>query len=505
MTMPSFGELIKMPSGGLDALPDGPAPYYVGAKDGLFAHRRLLIGRGIVKLPHWPENFKEAGTNSGQFIFDAPTIPAALMGQIVDFFRRTYIRQKTEAAVLLTLHEQTKEWGVFIPTQLVSSGGVNYVYDPGHIAGGRLVVGSFHSHCMMGAFHSGTDTGDAAEFDGFHGTIGLIMNNPPQVAAMVSMNKVNMHYKDEHFPTLFDMSEYDQHEAPAWWDQYVGGAVQDGHPVGFELYAKFAKSTTIKKEHQSKAVTVYQPQTGTMGKGQHGLHVVQPMSDRERARRAMDDWGMPGWGWDNWDERGTVIQAQKPSPKPWWHPRSHEQMVEQGYRWDGMAGTYKWVGRQEPEHLSEILTESAEFNARKEAERGVNWNKEDGSLQRRVVPLTELSREFSHNTEDDYWEDLLRPKISDEAFDAMFDADIYTEDDLQWAQDHPEQCGELEFWKDLTFRKAIAAVTVLRAFGVNVKLSLSKAEIEPASTDETILLPDETKPRHTEEPKHVVQ
>ena len=35
-----------------------------------------------------------------------------------------------------------------------------------------LCVGTIHSHCDFGAFHSGTDIGDEEDFDGLHVTFG---------------------------------------------------------------------------------------------------------------------------------------------------------------------------------------------------------------------------------------------------------------------------------------------------------------------------------------------
>ena len=277
MTMPGFADIIKATTDQWDDIPNPPLPYYLAAKEGIFLHRRLAFGRGLVKQVTIPATFAPLGVvTGGSFLFEADPIPAHLMGQIVSFFKRVYQRQQTEAAVLLTMNMTTKEWGIFVPTQMVSHGGVNYVYDPTHITGGRIVVGSIHSHADFSPFHSGTDTNDAAEFDGFHCTIGFV-NSTPKIVAMVAMNKQNMHYGETEFPALFDWTEIDKHPAPDWWDQYVERQGAKDKPVGFDLYAKFAKPTII-KSHVSTNTSV--------------LPALGFRPDHDRGRQLQSDWGI---------------------------------------------------------------------------------------------------------------------------------------------------------------------------------------------------------------------
>jgi hypothetical protein len=472
MTMPQFGDLVKLTTDNWQEMPDSPMPYYVGAKDGLFAMRRLLFGRGIVRMKFWPDNFKEVGDSIGEFVFEAGPIPAKIMGQIVSFFQRIYALQKTEAAVLLTMNVTTKEWDVFVPTQLVSHGGVNYVYDPQHIQGGRIVVGSIHSHADFSPFHSGTDTGDAEDFDGFHATIGFV-NTTPKIVAMVSLNKQNMHYKAEQFPALFDWSEIDQHEAPPWWDNYVGTADNKQKPIGFDLYAKFAKPTAIKTE--SKAITTYQPTTPhNWTPRPYGMQSTYDPA-KQSEQQAMSDWGLSSY---------RSIPA-----KPWWEGRSAQWLQDNGYQWDDKAKKYTYVGHTVT--ASKPLTESEAFNARRAAERGADWDKEDGSLNVHLLSKEEqdiLWAMWKGADDEAFWENTL----PDNVVESLMASDCVTDEDIEYALAAPRIAGEIEFWQEKFMHKTMGAIAALRAMGVEASVTI-KVSNPITKTSEDFLLPGEPK------------
>lgn len=504
MTAPNFGDIIKMPAGGFEALPDADVPYWVEAEEGNFVRRRLLFGYGVVKVSHSTARFPKMDATNGRFVFDAPPIPGALMSQIVHFFRRIYDKQKTEATVLLTMHAETKEWGVYIPTQLVSHGGVNYVYDPSTIKGNRLVVGSIHSHCDFSPFHSGTDTGDAADFDGFHATVGYIMRDKPGIVAMVAMNKANMHYTENQFPSLFDYSQLWTKEAPAWWDQYVGPATGSDKPVGFDLYKKFEKPTIIKSHSipttpKSSSTTTWQrPTTPVMARGQHGLRAIPggrsdvSRSDAELARQMASDWGIPSWG-------GSENYRSPYGTRPWWWGKTPAELQSQGYAWDMNLKTYVWVGS---EARNQILSESEAFNARKEAERGVRWG-EDGTLRTRMLDHDEskaLLRELAGD--DKYWEDLLVAAGHSDLRDAILECDSVTEEDFEQAMENPEEASDPSFWKDMFFTKTLGLVEVLRDMGldIQIKLRTGSPDNDGPAQIEWLLPEDTTTPTTTEAP-----
>lgn len=203
-------------------LPDPKTPYYILAGDGIFYHRTLLIGEALTPLKKMPAHLKDVGMSQGAFLFTAEPIPAAICAQAVSFFRRIYERHKTEAEVYVTRHHQTGAYRLFIPNQTCTGASVHSQFDPTHISRGWQLVGTMHSHCMMSAFHSGTDTNDASTLDGIHITVGKVMNDTPDIAAMVSVDGHYFTYKPEQ---LADFSDLTAGTAPDWWDRYVTKAL----------------------------------------------------------------------------------------------------------------------------------------------------------------------------------------------------------------------------------------------------------------------------------------
>ena len=103
------------------------------------------------------------------------------------FFRRVWYQYKGEAEVNLLYSKADKKYKLVARPQNVSGGGVSYSpkirgeEDPVEVQfyseqrkQGWLRVGTIHSHCDFGAFHSGTDTHDEEHQDGVHITCGNV-------------------------------------------------------------------------------------------------------------------------------------------------------------------------------------------------------------------------------------------------------------------------------------------------------------------------------------------
>ena len=513
-----FGGLVKLQQDGWAGVPDSPNPFYFGASDGLFIHRRMLTGRGVARVPFWPDNFPKFGNDKGSFTFEADPIPAKLMGQVVNFFERIYDRQHTEAAVLLVMHSETKEWRVFVPTQLVSHGGVNYVFEPNHIRYPWVIVGSIHSHCDFGAGHSGTDTNDADTFDGLHCTIGFIKRDTPQIVAMVAMNKQLFHYKENQFPLLFDYTEVKKHEAPEWWDRYVENTKDKTRPVGFELYAKYDRPTVVKSEKPEVKVVGFQPANGYKPSGYDSSAWIW---NDQLKRMVHKDWVI--------GEDGTITykngNVQRPVQPPTTVYRGQHGLVtrpndQTGNKWEdyfttphslynhlrGTLGSEKladaemkergwtWVGGVEGRgnwqfdgkgiglrRDTGLLKESEEFNARQEAERGIRWLV-DGELdlsgamahQMTDEQLDQYMRLFDEaenqrEPEDRFWEESIPPDL----LEAITSSELMTDDDVDYAIGNYKIAGDPEHWKFLFLKKAISAVDVLKVAGLDVTLTIN--------------------------------
>jgi hypothetical protein len=264
--MPELMEVIVAKG---EALPDPEVPYYILAQEGLYLHRKTEIGRAMVKTTKLPYTVSSIGEDkNGVFIWEGDNIPGQIIGQATSFFRRIYQKHGTEAEVIITKHVDTGAYRLFVPYQRVSGASVKSIFDPTHIQRDWMVVGTMHSHCMMTAFHSGTDTNDANDMDGVHFTIGMVLNEKPQIVAMVSINKVQFHYRN---PAEIADLDFNGAEAPLWWDNYVfppSIAAPKEKPQGMQ-------ATTSDQWKEFLGITLYQkpagytpqPTTGWRGNG----------------------------------------------------------------------------------------------------------------------------------------------------------------------------------------------------------------------------------------------
>lgn len=239
----------------LEDVPKPKMPFYLVSREGIYLRKWATLGTGTIRLNTMPDNVVgKIGNYNGFFSWDAPPVPAILCAQIVDFFRRIWDKHRAEAEVILTARVESvegratvKDWRVFIPTQRVSGGGVESVFEPTHIARNHLIVGSMHSHCNFSAFHSGIDEADAKGMDGLHITIGHVDKTVPQYAAMVSINGMHVDYSGKSLKDVADFSDLDAGKAPEWWDQYViptKNLATSHKPVGYGSFDKYEPSKT---------------------------------------------------------------------------------------------------------------------------------------------------------------------------------------------------------------------------------------------------------------------
>lgn len=478
---------------GITNLRSGEAPAYLIAGDGLFLVRSSLLGTGMVKLHQYPNWLKNTGKPNGTYEYDAPIVPAELTAQIQDFFQRIYERQHTEAAVLLLMHEETKQWRVFVPTQLVNHGGVNYVYDRSHISKGWLVVGTMHSHCDFGAYHSSTDTGDADGMDGVHFTIGRnlrtktdadgVITRDPEIACMVAMNKKRWDFTPSE---MCDTSELGQHEAPAWWDQYVGGKDKDSpNPVGFELYKKLGQDTLIKTERKyvDPKLTVLKP-LGSVSPGVSGpgsslvpwgagaSKPYQPYAGGQPYTKTVDELTERYQRTQKYYDELTEEWHELDKHQPNWDEPDGQQNREflRAHGWEMDAKTGRWIGPGQPRGSEQmfslergITNESRDFNARQAAAHGVKWNSEGGvevsSTDTRDIPGLGIA---------EYWEDDMEKAF----LTTLFGTEMMTDDDVDWATSHMQEALQPEEWAARWAERIIEASAFIAAnsnYRINVR------------------------------------
>ena len=119
-------------------------------------------------------------------------IPHEIARLALSFFGRVYREHHAESEVQLYYCVRTGAFELVCPTQTVSHGGVAYVREGADLEipgkGTYRRVGTIHSHCDFGAFHSGTDTADEEYEDGLHVTFGHVNQNPFSVVSSVVAN-----------------------------------------------------------------------------------------------------------------------------------------------------------------------------------------------------------------------------------------------------------------------------------------------------------------------------
>lgn len=156
---------------GMDLPKEGT--YFVVAGNGLWMHKDT----GIVSA------FVPVETVSVLDDFDAkamvscnlPKVPTKFVWQIKKFFQEVVEKHRSEANVLLFYSREEEQYKLHVPEQVVSHAGVRYLRSGITQREGYesyLRVGTIHSHCDFGAFHSGVYIDDEEDFDGLHCTFG---------------------------------------------------------------------------------------------------------------------------------------------------------------------------------------------------------------------------------------------------------------------------------------------------------------------------------------------
>jgi len=154
-------------------------PAFLVARDGLYLRKRSMLGLsqvqvdGVAHLPAAREYLEYA----------LPKVPAALMAQVVGFFRAIWARQRSEALVLLSWDGSA--FGLIVPEQRAGAASVRHRLDPTEVPSGISLVGSIHSHGALSAGASLTDEADEVDFDGIHVVVGDVDERRPSYSAAI--------------------------------------------------------------------------------------------------------------------------------------------------------------------------------------------------------------------------------------------------------------------------------------------------------------------------------
>jgi hypothetical protein len=313
------------------------------------------------------------------------------------------------------------------------------------------------------------------------------------------MNKENVHYPEKLFEYLFDFSEPKQHEAPAWWDRYVENTVTKTKPVGFELYEKYQKPTVVKSENKVTKAQPFKPNNqpggfhstdwfwseaaqrmvhknwivqkdGTIGYGQQAPAInshSRPLNYMEGVGYASAPRKAPAE--ESWDNFYRLLGMEE-TPEDW-NSVSPTDLLEAGYVWDSLEKTWRWpAGEGKAKSLEDIATEIL-----------------NDSKIIRPASITELER-LGITPQEAHWEDFLPEPIVTQ----VLNTNLVTDEDMDYIFDNPHHAGQVDFWKHLMMRKALAACETLQMLGldamVNVKSSPPPdAELLPEDKPMTII------------------
>lgn len=163
--------------------------YYIVTANGIWFRKETKVGSGLVKVQGIPWLEKVDATLALQL----PKIPGIIVAQAKAFFERVFQVHKAEAYVTLMYSSKLNQYRLWCPKQTVTSASVNYDRTDQPDFAERAqedwqMVGTIHSHCDFGAYHSGTDVGDEATFDGIHITIGHVNRKQFSMAASIAFN-----------------------------------------------------------------------------------------------------------------------------------------------------------------------------------------------------------------------------------------------------------------------------------------------------------------------------
>ena len=138
-----------------------------------------------------------------------PIISTKMFGNILGFFKEVYRLYKSEAIVLLFYNKNKKSYKVFVPEQEVSRASLSY--ETTKTIKDHILIGSIHSHGSMTAFHSGTDVGDEAKFDGLHLTIGKVDETLFDVCGSIAVNGMRVPISPEDYIHGLESREYNKY------------------------------------------------------------------------------------------------------------------------------------------------------------------------------------------------------------------------------------------------------------------------------------------------------
>jgi hypothetical protein len=176
---------------GKTVLPES-GTFYVVAGNGIFLSKDTGLIRALVKV----ENIAILPKLKTSATMMMPRVPAEFIARSLLFFRRVYSTHHSEAIVLLYYSKEKQEYVVDVPPQKISAASLKYEPIAKYGKEGLQLVGTIHSHCDFGAFHSGVDVNDEKDFDGLHITIGMVDKPYFTISVTIAVNNNRFKFDD---------------------------------------------------------------------------------------------------------------------------------------------------------------------------------------------------------------------------------------------------------------------------------------------------------------------
>jgi hypothetical protein len=198
---------VKLPEKGI---------YLVVARNGVYLHKDNFMCKAFVKV----EDISFLEPMETEITLKTPKLPGRIIGQALTFFRQAFFKHRSESGLILFYSPVKQEYKLWCPNQTVSYGSCKYDRnDYGEKEpdlAGYNVIGTIHSHADFGAFHSGTDTSDEADFHGIHITLGNVDRNNFSMVMSVAISNNRVQLEPEYNCTGLVRADDDSWKSNKW-------------------------------------------------------------------------------------------------------------------------------------------------------------------------------------------------------------------------------------------------------------------------------------------------
>jgi len=166
--------------------------YYVISRNKFYLHKDTGLVKALVEV----DSISMLGDLEPYVTLRLPKLPPDIICRAYKFFAAVFKRHSAESAVVIHYSPKDQTYYMHCPEQVVSHGSVHYDLDDRFE--NYQLVGTIHSHCDFGAFHSGTDIHDELDQDGIHITLGHVNTSHFSASGSLVVNGTRFSLELEH-------------------------------------------------------------------------------------------------------------------------------------------------------------------------------------------------------------------------------------------------------------------------------------------------------------------